>query len=556
MIQNTKCECGHQNPVGTVLCESCGKPTEEYEDSGGILEMRYDGAARRSQRKDRNVVIKVWSFFSSVRVAIYLIIITLIGAALGSIYPQEDSFLSIDPVTYYKDTYGWTGELYYKLGLSHTYQSWWFVTLLFMIGTSLVICSLDRVLPLYKALNKQQVRKHPSFISRQRISLEQELPAGISAEDWIRQMGQTLKKKHYRVNIDGTALLAEKNRFSRWGPYINHIGLIIFLLAVLMRGLPGWQMDQYIQIREGETKLIPNTSYYLKNEKFTVDFYDENELTQKMKDEGQTLPKSFETKAVLYKCTDRCDDPGQEPVLEQVTSHNIMVNHPLNYQGIKAYQYSYEMDPVLISVTPSLVNKQTGEQIGSFDLKMQNPEKQYKIGPYTLQLKAYFPEFGLDNKGQPVTKSNEPKAPAFIFQLNGPGITENGENFMYFPKQSDKIRFRQDDLNGELGKRFELSVDSMDKVHLSEFVSSLNIRMDRALPFIWVGAAISMIGLVMGFYWQHRRIWIRIDGRKLLLGAHINKNWYAIRKESASALSQNGIKLEDDKRLDRGGNRK
>ena len=26
MFYNTKCECGHQNPTGTTLCESCGNP--------------------------------------------------------------------------------------------------------------------------------------------------------------------------------------------------------------------------------------------------------------------------------------------------------------------------------------------------------------------------------------------------------------------------------------------------------------------------------------------------------------------------------------------------
>ena len=50
------------------------------------------------------------------------------------------------------------------LGFSHTYESWWFIGLLVMIGTSLVICSLDRVLPLYRALNKQQIRKHLQFL--------------------------------------------------------------------------------------------------------------------------------------------------------------------------------------------------------------------------------------------------------------------------------------------------------------------------------------------------------------------------------------------------------
>ncbi len=97
--------------------------------------------------------------------------ITLLGATLGTVYPQENTFMNIDPAVYYEATYGTLGKIYYMLGLSHTYESWWFRTLLFMIGTSLVICSLDRVLPLYRALNKQQIRKHTQFLSRQKNSL-------------------------------------------------------------------------------------------------------------------------------------------------------------------------------------------------------------------------------------------------------------------------------------------------------------------------------------------------------------------------------------------------
>ena len=94
----------------------------------------------------------------------------------------------------------------------------------------------------------------------------------------------------------------------------------------------------------------------------------------------------------------------------------------------------------------------------------------------------------------------------------------------------------------------------MDDVKISESISYLNVRKDTALPFIWIGAAISMVGLVMGFYWQHRRIWLKIDGSMLLLGAHTNKNWYGLRHEVARALNDSHIQV-DAKTIDRGGNK-
>lgn len=85
------------------------------------------------------------------------------------------------------------------------------------------------------------------------------------------------------MKTDGGALLAEKHRFSRWGPYVIHIGLIIFLLAVLARGLPGLNMDQHLAFPQGEITQIPDTTYYLKNEKFTVEFYTEEEMPEEFR---------------------------------------------------------------------------------------------------------------------------------------------------------------------------------------------------------------------------------------------------------------------------------
>ncbi|MNU09085.1 ResB-like family protein [compost metagenome] len=60
-----------------------------------------------------------------------------------------------------------------------------------------------------------------------------------------------------------------------------------------------------------------------------------------------------------------------------------------------------------------------------------------------------------------------------------------------------------------------------------------------------------MLGLVMGFYWQHRRIWLRVDDGVLLWGAHTNKNWFGLRKECVWLLEHTGI-TADSKSLERG----
>ena len=446
VFQNTKCECGHQNPIGTVLCEACGRPLDERDATAGteLLEMRYDGAARRSQKGNPSFIDRIWSFFSSVKIAVYLIIITIIGASVGTIFPQEDIFLTTtDLPAYYRDTYGTLGSIYYKLGLSHTYESWWFILLLVMIGTSLVICSLDRVLPLYRALNKQQILKHEAFLSRQRTVFSGELEG--SPEEWLEKFAAQAKRRHYRVSRNHSALLAEKGRFSRWGPYINHIGLIVFLLAVLARAIPGWQMDQYVSVPEGDTVRIKDTNYYVKNEKFTVQFYADSELPQELK--GTSRAKLYRTDAVLYRCVSKCSTGSPDPELEPLAKHPIEVNSPLEYKGLKLYQFDYDNTPILREVSPLLIDKKTGKSYGPFKLSMLNPDTTYELGPYQLELKQNFMEFAIGDDGQPITKSREPKAPAFIFLIRGPELSAGGEPYIYFPMQKDKTAFSQDLLN-------------------------------------------------------------------------------------------------------------
>jgi cytochrome c biogenesis protein len=539
LIENTKCDCGHNNPVGTVLCESCGKPILEQDQQATTpLDMRYEGMSRRSQLADKTIIDQVWSFFSSVKIAIYMIIIILIASAIGTVLPQENQFLpGINHEKFYIDTYGWFGKLYYESGLSNTFNSWWFSLLLLMLGTSLVICSLDRVIPLHKALKKQRAKKNPQFILRQKIQTTlEEADLRQSPESYMNAMEEQLKKKRYQVIREKDALLAEKGRFSRWGPYINHIGLIIFLLAALLRNIPGWYEDHMIRIMENEIVSVPGTSYFIENEKFTLEFYDPATLPDALKQEGseRVTPKLYQTDAILYECTGDCYTTT--PQLKELIRHPITVNDPLRYEGLKFFQIDFELGK-LKSVDVKLAHEETGQVFGQFNLDFYDPGTEFSVGEYQVSVVQYFPDFEIEMNGDTptlITKSRVPNNPAFTFKVTGP-LSPKGDVVLYAPLNkpiSDKI-------NDTLGAQYSIA-GTMQDVH---FVNSttLNYRVEKALPFFFVGAFISMIGLVMGFYWQHRRIWINeVDG-KILLGAHTNKNGFGLRQDIVDTSSKVGV---------------
>ena len=173
-MKEVKCECGHVNPHGTILCEACGKVLNENEniDDTKLVDMRYEGSARRSQTYNKTIVDKIWNFFSSVKIGVILILITLLASAIGTILPQEMYIPPlIPPSQFYQEQYGWFGKLYYELGFHNLYSSWWYLLLIASIGVSLVICSLDRVIPLYRALKKQKVTRHEGFLKHKGFSV-------------------------------------------------------------------------------------------------------------------------------------------------------------------------------------------------------------------------------------------------------------------------------------------------------------------------------------------------------------------------------------------------
>src|SRR5699024_12352525 len=112
---------------------------------------------------------------------------------------------------YYEDQFGIFGKVYYQLGLYDLYSSWWYMILIALIGISLVICSIDRFVPLRRALKMQKPKRHETFLNRQRLY---SVSTNISQED-RHHLKTMLKKLRYRVRNEDEHILAEKKRISR-----------------------------------------------------------------------------------------------------------------------------------------------------------------------------------------------------------------------------------------------------------------------------------------------------------------------------------------------------
>ena len=85
------------------------------------------------------VAEKVWKFFSSVKLAVMLLIILAIVSVIGTVIQQNES-----PEKYLREYSQTTVQLFEMLGFFDMYHTWWFVLLLFLLTANLTVCTLER----------------------------------------------------------------------------------------------------------------------------------------------------------------------------------------------------------------------------------------------------------------------------------------------------------------------------------------------------------------------------------------------------------------------------
>src|SRR5690606_13234760 len=295
-----------------------------------------------------------------------------------------------------------------------------------LLAISLIVASLDRLVPLYRSLKNQRVLRHISFMNKQRIFAD-----GPGADDSLQKAEAKLKELKYKVTTDKNGLLAEKGRFSRWGPYVNHIGLIIFLFGVMLRMMPGFYVDESLWLREGETRAIPEApGYSLESKGFELETYtgeDDEAVFNEAIDRVGSVAKNYQTDIVLYQ---KPEDslPGATD-LEKVKESSIRVNEPLKFDGYAIYQMDFRLDE-LKAMKFQLTNKETEESLGELTIDLINPEKTYEFeNGATVNLLGYYPDFSGFENGEPQTATPLPNNPGFLVEMKTPETPDGETSF-------------------------------------------------------------------------------------------------------------------------------
>lgn len=158
------------------------------------------------ENKNRTILDRIWNFFASVKTGVTLLVLTVIAASIGTIFPQEYFIpMNVNPEQYYYEHYGSLGLLYYKLGFHNLYSSWWFLILLGLVAFSIITSSIDRGIPLHKSLKNQRTKKHSSFYKRQRLNLHSKDQVNLD------ELSQSFKEKDIKLNKMGIISYLKKD---------------------------------------------------------------------------------------------------------------------------------------------------------------------------------------------------------------------------------------------------------------------------------------------------------------------------------------------------------
>lgn len=168
-----------------------------------------------------------------------------------------------------------------------------------------------------------------------------------------------------------------------WGLTILHIGLVFVLVTLLVTP----RVLKEARISGAPGQVTPLTTYGfpfdLQINDFKIEYYPDG------------TPKQY-----ITRCT----------VLEQgkpVREATISVNHPLKHRGVKIYQMEYGW----------LLRGQATFQEKATPFEIVPDRRPYPIDRHHLLLTIFYPDFAYDAKGNPVSRSQQPRNPYVLYVL-------------------------------------------------------------------------------------------------------------------------------------------
>ena len=420
---------------------------------------------------------QIWNFFASVKLAIFTLCSLAVTSIIGTIIPQGES------AAFYSKQYGVKAAQFMQiLDVSDMYYSWWFLSLLFILSTNLLICSIERFPRVWKIIQTDNLDVSLERIAKMPNTKEWRFSDKNSYTfdpiAFFNTVGMTPETKTLE---NGTLYFSQKGKYSRTGVYLVHLSILVIFVGAIVGSQFGFKGSVMVPELKSTSKIFSSENsssidlgFEVRCDKFIIEFYDNG------------MPKEYQSTLTVL-------ENGKE-----FFTKDIQVNSPFTYKGITFYQSSYQGYQDFIFSVRDNKNGKSKDTILPFQ-KQQN----WEDGDL---------RFGVVNAealGQRVTRTKlwlkNGQTPAVLTWL------KDNESTVVTTKNNS----------------YDVNVKQM-------YATGLQVAKDPGVWIVYFGCGLMLLGLYMAFFLSHRRVWLYQEDssteQKLLLGGNSNKNKIAFKQ--------------------------
>jgi cytochrome c biogenesis protein len=431
---------------------------------------------------DLSLINGLWKALASLKLTIVLLLTLAATSIIGTLIPQNEN-----PAAYVQAFGEFGYRLFALLGLFDMYHSWWFRSLILSLTANIVVCSIDRLQLTWKII----FVRHPKFnIDRfRRLKRKEEFKTERDLDQLKKIYPSIVARRFNYQRVEDTdqgfAIYGESGRLTRLGVYIVHFSVVLLLIGGLIGSIFGF--DGFVNIPEGESartiQLRNRTQklqldFEIRCDDFNVTFYDSG------------APKEFRSSLTILK--------QGKPVYQK----DIIVNDPLQYEGIRFFQASYGSLPPN-EVMLNLSSKATGmiySRKAAIDKPIVIPEN---LGTFTLKRFTRAADFKGQNIGE-----------AFIGILMPPNSNPVEVTLpLRFPR-FDRMR------------KGDVVIAIAD--YLPRYYTGLQVSRDPGVWVVYSGFILMIIGIYITFFMSHKQVCVEVtaDGKKsrIMVAGTANKN--------------------------------
>lgn len=471
---------------------------------------REDEAAALARPGDRDATTGpggwwrwIWRNLTSMRTALILLLILILAAIPGSVFPQRVA----DPLAVNE----WIGRnptwgpLLDRVGMFDVFGTPWFAAIYLLLFISLVGCVVPRCGQLWRQWRDGPPEPPKRFGDRVQPQVLP-LPADATPAA-LDRAERELRDGGWRVRRGDGWVSAEKGFLREVGNLSFHLSIIALLLAVAGGALFGWRGNVIVRVGDGFANTL--TQYDAWGSGRLVDgaeippfaFTLEDFRVEFERGEAQRgAPRDFEADLALQR------EPSSD--VEQVT---LRVNEPLRIDGADVYLIGHGYAPRLTVTAPD-------GRVEFSDTVVFLPQDPSFTSTGVVKIPDAVPQLAFNGIFAPtaVLDENGPRSvfPApdrpviFLSAFTGDlGLDDGAPQSVYRLDTTDLTQLGLEAL--EPGQTWTLPDGTAVRLDGVERWVSLQISHDPGRGWALLTAGLVMAGLMTSLFVPRRRIWVR-----------------------------------------------